>query len=149
MIHWQVKHLRSAWYEVIEALPNAGSQLLRRLQGDPAAASTPAVAQLQAAHCAMKSADDAIYAGLPPQVRQLTFPIDNLDSLSEPASALGTAMQQCWEQSGEADQVRLEVAQAAATRSCACLACCTFIGGGPAAGEGQGCKRCAGCRTVW
>ena len=48
----------------------------------------------------------------------------------------------------EAD--RLEVAQAAAHRSCAYLACANLVGeGGPAAGQGVGSQRCGACRAVW
>ncbi|PRW58171.1 SYS1-like protein [Chlorella sorokiniana] len=146
---FRVKHLRAVWYNAIDALLNAGGQLLHRLQADPATAGTAAVEQLQTAHAALDAANEGVYRGMPPQVRQLTLPVENLDSLSQTATALGVSMQQCWEQCGEAAQARVEIAQAAAARSCACLACCTFVGGGPAAGEGKGRKRCSGCHTAW
>ena len=44
----------------------------------------------------------------------------------------------------------LELAQAAATRCCAYLRCAALgAGGGTAAGEGEGGKRCAGCGVAW
>lgn len=46
--------------------------------------------------------------------------------------------------------VRLELAQAAAARSCANLACAQLErGGGPAAGKGAGSRKCSGCCTAW
>lgn len=144
-----MKTLGNVWFEVIEALLSASRQLLSHLQADPAAGSGAACAELQAALVALQSAVDAMYRGMPASVRAVMLPTENLDSLSEPAAALGAAMERCWEQCGEAQQARVEVAQAAAARACACLGCASFVGGGPAAGEGQGCKRCSGCHTVW
>ncbi|PRW59997.1 Zinc finger MYND domain-containing 19 Q7TSV3 [Chlorella sorokiniana] len=44
----------------------------------------------------------------------------------------------------------LELAQAAAARSCAYLRCANLGGeGGPAAGQGVGSQRCSACRAVW
>ncbi|KAI3433924.1 hypothetical protein D9Q98_003726 [Chlorella vulgaris] len=44
----------------------------------------------------------------------------------------------------------LELAQAAAVRSCAYLRCANLAGeGGPAAGQGQGSQRCSKCRVAW
>ncbi|PRW20905.1 hypothetical protein C2E21_8584 [Chlorella sorokiniana] len=45
---------------------------------------------------------------------------------------------------------RLQLAQAAATRSCAYLHCTNVGGeGGSAAGQGVGSMRCSACRAVW
>jgi hypothetical protein len=44
----------------------------------------------------------------------------------------------------------LELAQAAATRSCAYLRCANLAGeGGPAAREGLGSQRCSKCKVAW
>jgi hypothetical protein len=44
----------------------------------------------------------------------------------------------------------LELAQAAATRSCAYLRCANLAGeGGPAAGQGAGSQRCSKCKVAW
>jgi hypothetical protein len=44
----------------------------------------------------------------------------------------------------------LELAQVAATRSCAYLRCANLTGeGGPAAGQGADCQRCSKCRAAW
>jgi hypothetical protein len=44
----------------------------------------------------------------------------------------------------------LELAQAAATRSCAYLRCANLAGeGGPAAGPGTGSQRCSKCKVAW
>ncbi|KAI3433853.1 hypothetical protein D9Q98_003656 [Chlorella vulgaris] len=44
----------------------------------------------------------------------------------------------------------LDLAQAAATRSCAYLRCANLAGeGGPAARQGAGSKRCSKCRVAW
>jgi hypothetical protein len=59
-------------------------------------------------------------------------------------------IERSWEATGQAAQQRLESAQAAATRSCACLACSNLaIEGGPAAGEGKGSLRCSSCKVAW
>ncbi len=44
----------------------------------------------------------------------------------------------------------LELAQVAATRSCAYLRCANLAGkGGSAAGQGAGSQRCSKCRAAW
>lgn len=60
------------------------------------------------------------------------------------------AQQQHWEQAGGRQDHRLQLARAAAARSCANLRCADVtLAGGPDAGSGRGCKRCSGCRAVW
>jgi hypothetical protein len=66
------------------------------------------------------------------------------------AEALAQLLWQHWQQPEQQAAARLELAQAAATRCCAYLRCAQLgAQGGPAAGEGAGSKRCAGCRTAW
>jgi hypothetical protein len=63
---------------------------------------------------------------------------------------LAGRIEQAWAATGEAAQQRLESAQAAATRSCAYLACANLaIEGGAVAGEGKGSLRCSGCKVAW
>lgn len=55
-----------------------------------------------------------------------------------------------WQRPEQQAAAALELAQAAATRSCAYLRCANLSGsGGAAAKEGEGSKRCSGCRAVW
>ena len=70
--------------------------------------------------------------------------------LLQPAAALAALMQQGWQQTGQGAAARLELAQAAATRSCAHMACANLAGegGGQEAGDGGGGKLCGGCRAV-
>ena len=66
------------------------------------------------------------------------------------AAQLADLLLQCWALPAQAAEMRLELAQAAATRSCAYLGCSNLgLKGGPAAGEGAGSLKCAGCRSVW
>lgn len=65
------------------------------------------------------------------------------------ATRLATAMQAWWELPEQQAAAQLEATQAAATRSCAYLRCANLGGsGGPAAGQGEGSKRCSRCRSV-
>jgi hypothetical protein len=67
-----------------------------------------------------------------------------------PATALGALLQEHFERPQQQAVVRLELARIAATRSCAYLRCSNLAaGGGPAAGEGDGSKKCSACRAVW
>jgi len=55
-----------------------------------------------------------------------------------------------WQRPEQQAAATLELAQVAATRSCTYLRCANLAGsGGAAAGEGEGSKRCSGCRAVW
>ncbi|KAL4447721.1 hypothetical protein ABPG75_004940 [Micractinium tetrahymenae] len=68
------------------------------------------------------------------------------------ALAVADQLQKCWEeqQAGRQAAAQLELAQAAATRSCAYLRCANLgAEGGPGAGQQPGSKRCGGCRAVW
>lgn len=68
----------------------------------------------------------------------------------QPALTAADLAQKCWRRTEEAAAARLEVAQAVCTRSCAFLACSNMTAtGGPAASQGSGSKRCAGCRVAW
>ena len=60
-----------------------------------------------------------------------------------PARQLATALLAWWRRPEERQAAALELAQAAATRSCAYLRCANLGGeGGPAAGQGAGSMRC-------
>jgi hypothetical protein len=64
--------------------------------------------------------------------------------------AVAAELEPAWQLTQEVAQQRLEHARAAATRSCAYLACANLaLEGGPAAGEGKGSLRCGGCKTAW
>jgi len=67
-----------------------------------------------------------------------------------PAVRLAAALQQYWQMPEQVAAEQLQLAQAAATRSCAYLRCAN-VGStsGPAAGRGSGGKRCSGCRVAW
>ncbi|KAI3433881.1 hypothetical protein D9Q98_003683 [Chlorella vulgaris] len=85
-----------------------------------------------------------------PPVRQaLEGLADRLETQGSEAAALHTAVAallHCEPQPGNA----LELAQAAAARSCAYLRCANLAGeGGPAAGQGTGSQRCSKCRVAW
>ena len=61
--------------------------------------------------------------------------------------SLAAALLEYWRRPEAAEAGQLELAQAAAARSCAYIGCANFeCEGGPAAGEGTGakCCRCAG-----
>lgn len=65
------------------------------------------------------------------------------------ANALGTLLEDFWALPEQAEAARLEVAQAAAARSCAHLRCPNVgLEGGPAAGQGRHCRQCSGCRVA-
>ena len=67
-----------------------------------------------------------------------------------PAVALAALLQEHFERPQQQAAVRLELARIAATRSCANLRCTNLAaGGGPAAGKGEGSKKCSACRAVW
>ena len=66
------------------------------------------------------------------------------------AEVSARVLQQRWSAPEPRAAARLELAQAAATRCCAYLRCAALgAGGGTAAGEGEGGKRCAGCGVAW
>lgn len=60
-----------------------------------------------------------------------------------PARSLAAALLDWWRRPEQEAADQLELAQAAATRSCAYLPCANLGGGGgPAAGQGEGSQRC-------
>ena len=71
-------------------------------------------------------------------------------ALAETAE-LAALLLRCLEALPEAQAAaQLELAQAAAARSCANLACAQLeLPGGPAAGQGEHSRRCSGCRAAW
>ncbi|KAL4421394.1 hypothetical protein ABPG75_010685 [Micractinium tetrahymenae] len=75
---------------------------------------------------------------------------DGLLHLVEPAQQVAQLLLQHWAQPEQVAADRLALAQAAAAHSCANLRCANLgLEGGPAAGEGRGCKRCSACRAVY
>ncbi|KAL4457574.1 hypothetical protein ABPG75_012439 [Micractinium tetrahymenae] len=70
--------------------------------------------------------------------------------LLPPAARLAEALQEHWAQPEQQAAAWLELGQALAVRSCAYLRCANLGGGGgPDAGQGEGSRRCGGCRAVW
>ena len=66
------------------------------------------------------------------------------------AAAAAELLQQHWAEPEQVAAARLELARAAATRSCAYLGCANLGGeGGPDAGQRPGSQRCSACRAVW
>jgi hypothetical protein len=66
------------------------------------------------------------------------------------AAALAACLEAACVTSGQAAEHALQHVQAAATRSCAYLACANLAHeGGPAAGKLSGNLRCRGCKVVW
>jgi hypothetical protein len=75
---------------------------------------------------------------------------EQLERMGVHSVGLATALQEFWQQPEQLKAVRLEVAQAAANRACANLRCPNLtLAGGPAAGQGKGCRLCGGCRVAW
>ncbi|EFN52671.1 hypothetical protein CHLNCDRAFT_138631 [Chlorella variabilis] len=63
---------------------------------------------------------------------------------------LAATLLEHWARPEQQQQDALQLAQAAAARSCAYLRCSNVGGeGGPAAGQGGGSQRCGACRAVW
>jgi hypothetical protein len=124
--------LLQAAEDAIASLPASGSQQ----QPDPAL-----VEQLQAAERAVLAADAATSGAAQGPDRV---------AVVQPAADLARLLQQYWQMPEQQAAARLEQAQAAATRSCAYLACANLGGsGGPAAGEGEGSKKCSVCRVSY
>jgi hypothetical protein len=72
------------------------------------------------------------------------------DGVPQLLAQLAALLQQWWQRPEQVAADRLELAQAAATRSCAYLRCANLGGqGGPAAGQGAGSKKCRVCRTYY
>ncbi|KAL4421393.1 hypothetical protein ABPG75_010684 [Micractinium tetrahymenae] len=76
--------------------------------------------------------------------------IDGLLRTVVPAQRVAALLLQHWARPEQVAADRLVLAQAAAARSCANLRCANLgLEGGPAAGQGRGCKRCSACRAVY
>ncbi|KAL4859676.1 hypothetical protein ACK3TF_000754 [Chlorella vulgaris] len=107
--------------------------LLHAIEFGPAAlASSPAVQQ----------ALDALIEQLGVANEGFSEGIEDAADLADQLAALPRREPQA----GDA----LELAQAAATRSCAYLRCANLAGeGGPAAGQGAGSQRCSKCKVAW
>ncbi|KAL4420431.1 hypothetical protein ABPG75_010087 [Micractinium tetrahymenae] len=72
------------------------------------------------------------------------------DQLLPAALDAAAALQRYWARPEQVSAVRVVMAHGAAARSCANLRCPNVgLEGGPAAGQGRGCKRCGGCRAVF
>lgn len=71
---------------------------------------------------------------------------DDLHQLFDAAGRLVAAVQQHWAEPAQQARHRLALAQVAAARCCAYLRCANVEQrGGPAAGEGEGSKKCRWC----
>jgi hypothetical protein len=82
--------------------------------------------------------------------RSTSEAVQAADDMLAHANSVAASIGRSWEATGQAAQQRLEDAQAAATRSCAYLACANLASEvGPAVGEGKGSLRCSGCKTAW
>ena len=69
---------------------------------------------------------------------------------AQPVVAVAAALLDFWGGKEQVAAARLVVAQGATTRSCAFLGCSNLgLEGGPAAGQGRGSLKCAGCRAAW
>lgn len=80
---------------------------------------------------------------LPDTMLQVLQPL--VPQLEEVAEAMCEFRRPAGQEAAE----QLALARVAAARSCAHLACSNVDAeGGPAAGEGRGCKKCGGCRAV-
>ncbi|KAL4421310.1 hypothetical protein ABPG75_010601 [Micractinium tetrahymenae] len=76
--------------------------------------------------------------------------IAQLQQALVPARQLADVLLSWYRQPAQLAATRLELARAAAARSCAHLRCPNLVlEGGPAAGQGTGCKRCGRCRAVY
>jgi hypothetical protein len=82
--------------------------------------------------------------------RQTVEASQEAEKLLTAVGGMATLVEQSLESTGQAALQRLDSARAAATRSCAYLACANLaVEGGPAAGEGKGSLRCSGCKVAW
>ncbi|KAL4440131.1 hypothetical protein ABPG75_003132 [Micractinium tetrahymenae] len=75
---------------------------------------------------------------------------ETMDRLAALVCHAAGALQRFWALPEQQAEASMQLARAAAARSCANLRCPNLgLGGSPGAGEGRGCMRCSGCRTVW
>ena len=136
--------------DAIAALPQPGANV----PADPSAVLLRQ--QLVLALSALVTAEAAARLGMaegcsPRQQAQ------RLKPLVQPAAQLAAllpsvlpAVRQHWHLPEPSAAAQVELARAAATRACANLRCANLGGeGGWAAGEGEGSRKCSGCRLAW
>ena len=112
-----------------------------------AAALQPEVASLQSALGRFNS--QLSNSTTPGAAALATVNVLRSDALP-PARQLAATLLEHWARPEQQQQDALQLAQAAAARSCAYLRCSNVGGeGGPAAGQGGGSQRCGACRAVW
>ena len=100
------------------------------------------LAEVQAAAGALLKQRQLLLGELSPSA-SLAERAERLQQLAQPASRLGRAMVEMAHSPAMEAQRQLELARAAATRSCAYLRCANVAGqGGAAAGQGVGSARC-------
>jgi hypothetical protein len=148
---WQARNYLTELKLAFEALQQEASataeqlsHLDRQAPGGSSGASCDKMRQLAGQLEASLAAFDASTA---PLVEAVTI----LRERALPAAeALAQQLWQHWHRPGQEAAARLELAAAAAVRSCAYVRCAQLSAqGGPAAGEGVGSKRCSGCKAVW
>jgi hypothetical protein len=112
----------------------------------PSVGSDPVVAAIQAG----LEAFDAAMAAYRTDARSAAgWLLSPLKRCLPAACQLATAMLDFWRQGEAAAAEQLQLAQAAAARSCAFLRCANLgLEGGPAAGQGEGSLKCSACRAV-
>ena len=87
---------------------------------------------------------------LPQDLTVGTATVTRLKFLLPQFRQLAAALLEHWARPEQQQQDALQLAQAAAARSCAYLRCSNVGGeGGPAVGQGAGSQRCGACRAVW
>lgn len=127
-----------------QALGGTGRTLRSHLQEH----ITAALPQLQG-----EGALDKVLSGAPDSMVDVSTAdllIMFKQALFPPAAKLAQELQDYWAQPEQQPAAQLEAAQAAGARSCAYLRCANLMcAGGPAAGQGEGSKRCSACRSVW
>ncbi|PRW60239.1 Zinc finger domain-containing MYND finger domain [Chlorella sorokiniana] len=143
---WASKLLAN-WHGLVQALPPsvpAADQSAATLD-----VSEEMVAELQTAASALSEQRRQL-------LRRLQFNTDladhavQLQQLVQPAAQLGGLLVQMSRSPALEKEQQLDLARAAATRSCAYLRCANVAGqGGAAAGQGVGSMRCSACRAVW
>lgn len=70
--------------------------------------------------------------------------------LVQPAEEAAAVMQRFWACPEQNRSLQAQLAEAATPCSCANVRCPNaLLAGGPAAGEGEGCWRCSGCKLTW
>lgn len=114
------------------------------------------LARLDTAVCGMAAVQMSISMahgvpplGFPPPPSSLAELTPMVRQLLPAAKRVAEVLLEYWQLPQQAAAAQVELAQAAACRSCSYLRCSNAaLHGGPAAGEGAGCKRCSACRTA-